>query len=114
MGDRKQPNEPPTQQGIDVGTERFERDTRNLALPADQVVHIEGSAIVLGYEYKDRLLGFVGIATAISLYLHGCCRVTLEALDGFEVKIHTFDEPQLTGIRAEDPGGDRPLPSRKS
>lgn len=79
------------------------------------------SDIVLGERYKDTQTGFIGHATAVYFFQHGCERVQLKALADGEIKEFVFDAPELehvdTGVRATSPrtGGphDRtPVPSR--
>ncbi len=54
--------------------------------------------IVLGEKYRDEQTGMEGIATIISFFQHACERVTLEWVDGKDVKEMTFDAPRLTRV----------------
>lgn len=60
--------------------------------------------INLGDEAKDKVSGFQGIAVAITLWLNGCRRITLQSQaldkDGKVMDGYTFDEPQLEVITA--------------
>ena len=51
----------------------------------------------LGDKVRDKITGFTGIATAITLYLHKCPLVEVTAKELSEGKLITlwFDEPQL-------------------
>lgn len=70
--------------------------------------------IKLGKEYKDQYSGYVGIATARTVYLYGCVRVCLESKklkeDGSPQETW-FDEQRLTPAvkksksKEESPGG---------
>lgn len=54
--------------------------------------------VQLGQECKDVVTGFKGTVVAITEWLNGCRRVTLQPKIGKDGKIpdnHTFDEPQL-------------------
>lgn len=63
--------------------------------------------IVLGEKYRDAQTGFVGHATAVYFFQHGCERVQLKALIQGELKEYVFDAPELesvaTGLRATSP-----------
>ena len=54
--------------------------------------------IVLGKKYKDSISGYVGIATARTVYLYGCIRILLESKklkeDGTPQEVW-FDEQRL-------------------
>ncbi len=55
--------------------------------------------IKLGQEVRDNITGFQGVATARTLWLHGCERILVQPpFNKKEQKLpeaHTFDEPQL-------------------
>lgn len=78
--------------------------------------------ISLGDEAKDTITGFSGIVVAVTKWLHGCERVTIQPKslhDGSPIEPRTFDAPQceLVTPKAQpvgDPrtGGPRPEPSR--
>lgn len=72
--------------------------------------------ITLGCRAKDRITGFCGIVVAITNWLNGCVRMTIqpeEVRDGKRVETETFDVEQVeyidAGIRTESKpsGGDR-------
>lgn len=56
----------------------------------------------LGDKVKDTITGFEGIAVAITFWLNGCTRISVqkEKLDekGLPANIQCFDEPQLVLI----------------
>ena len=60
--------------------------------------------ITLGKEYKDSISGFSGIATARTIYLHGCIRILLTPnklkSDGDFLPDCWFDEPQIVTVRS--------------
>lgn len=73
--------------------------------------------IKLGQEAEDSVTGFKGICVAVTHWLNGCVRVTLQPKMGKDGKCPdavTFDEPQLKlvgkGVKVgpQDTGG--PLP----
>lgn len=77
--------------------------------------------IELGDKVKDTISGFVGIAVAITEWLHGCKRITVQPdkLDpnGKPIESQTFDAPQLGLIKSKavpmgrrDTGGPRDEP----
>jgi len=88
--------------------------------------------VELGQSYRDVIHGFVGVATGRTVYLTGCARVILEALDGSDIKSYTFDEtqlalepaiadapsakvePELATDISDKPGGPRPAPAHKA
>jgi len=54
--------------------------------------------ITLGKKYKDRVTGFMGLATARHEYLNGCVRVTIQATtlkEGKPLEPEAFDIEQL-------------------
>ena len=79
--------------------------------------------IKLGDLAKDTITGFEGVVIAITEWLHGCRRMTLQpkALkDGSPIASATFDEPQLELIGNEvsrhpvRTGGPQAEPSKHS
>lgn len=53
--------------------------------------------VTLGNKYKDNVTGWSGTATACHVYMNGCIRVTLEAVDkDGEPKAFVFDQEQLS------------------
>lgn len=79
------------------------------------------SKINLGDEAKDRVSGFQGVCVAITQWISGCARLTLQPPTGKDGKIpeaQTFDEPMLQLVKAakvaQGPmktGGPRPEPT---
>ena len=52
--------------------------------------------VKLGQIVRDRLTGYEGTVIAITNWLYGCTRITVQAeelKDGKPVDSHTFDEP---------------------
>ncbi|KKM68058.1 hypothetical protein LCGC14_1464730, partial [marine sediment metagenome] len=41
-------------------------------------MRMKGTGITLGKTYRDPVSGFIGIATSVTYWLHGCARVELE------------------------------------
>ncbi len=39
---------------------------------------IQGTSIVLGKKYRDPITGVEGVATAVTLWMHGCARLCIE------------------------------------
>ena len=77
------------------------------------------SQIELGTKYRDRVTGFEGTAVARHSYLHGCTRITLQAMQDGDLKEYTFDAPSLQALdgkafTSRRTGGDRPAPARRS
>jgi hypothetical protein len=84
------------------------------------------SGIKLGSRVKDRVSGFVGIATARTMHLNGCVRYAVDPPVDNKGKIpdsYYFDEAQLEvidvgiseGITPQPTGGPRrDQPSRRS
>jgi len=81
--------------------------------------------IDLGDEVKDSITGFKGIVVAVTNWLHGCRRITVQpaklSTDGKPNETHTFDEPQLILLKKKkvdagrrDTGGPRPEPVTKN
>jgi hypothetical protein len=80
--------------------------------------------VKLGYQYKDKITGFGGIATGHAQYISGCSQVLLAppcAADGTMRESQWFDEQRLeaqssTAVVALDngatPGPDRQAPKR--
>jgi hypothetical protein len=78
--------------------------------------------IKIGDIVRDGVTGFEGMAVAITEWLHGCKRVTVQPQklhEGKPIEAVTFDYPQLVVVQAKDhqplrkTGGPRPEPSRK-
>lgn len=77
----------------------------------------------LGDECEDTVTGFNGVAVAITQWLNGCVRVTLQprmAKDGKVPESITFDAPQLKVLKAKkvdqgprNTGGPIPSPEQK-
>lgn len=58
------------------------------------------SQIVLGQQYQDKQTKFIGHATAVVFYQHGCERVTLKGMNGQgEIVEYGFDSPEVELIR---------------
>lgn len=79
--------------------------------------------VQLGDVCKDEITGFEGTAVAITEFLYGCRRVSLQPKgnqpDGTPIDACSFDEPALTVTKAKNPpakplatGGPRPEPTR--
>ena len=49
----------------------------------------------LGQRYRDTISGLEGTAVASTLYLHGCERVSIEAMVEGEPREYAFDIPRL-------------------
>lgn len=61
------------------------------------------SEVRLGDRVKDKITGAVGIVWGITSYLHGCDRINVmpeELQDGKAPEVLSFDEPQVTVIKA--------------
>lgn len=80
--------------------------------------------VQLGMRAKDKITGLSGIVVAITRWLNGCVRVTLqpEKLDSGKVRdSHTFDVEQVEVITAKTEhttetrpsGGPKPEPRRQ-
>lgn len=79
--------------------------------------------IQLGDIAKDSITGFKGTVIAVTQWFHGCKRLVIQpnelGKDGKPIEAHTFDEPQVTLVKAmnhkpiKDPGGPRPDPVRR-
>jgi hypothetical protein len=78
-------------------------------------------AIQLGQEVRDTISGFEGVVIAVTNWLYGCRRITVQPRDmkdGKPIESCTFDEPQLlamtdTAAAERVPtGGDRDTPPR--
>jgi hypothetical protein len=78
--------------------------------------------INVGDVVRDTVTGFEGMAVAITKWLHGCMRITVQPQklhDGKPIEPQTFDAPQIvlvnprkhTALRST--GGPRPEPQRK-
>lgn len=76
--------------------------------------------IKLGEKYRDQTTGFEGVAVGRHEYLHGCTRITLQALQAGEIKEFSFDAPALVAVETEQQfsskrtGGPRPTPAARS
>lgn len=78
--------------------------------------------INLGDRVKDRITGFVGIATARTEWINGCVRFGVQSdtlKDGLPTEAQWFDEPQLAVLKAgqvqlgrSEKGGPIPTPRR--
>lgn len=77
------------------------------------------SQIKLGEKYRDTTTGFEGVAIGKHEYLHGCTRVTLQALSGGDIKEFSFDAPALVEVETQEQitskrtGGPRPTPGAR-
>ncbi len=78
---------------------------------------------ILGHSAKDRITGFVGVATGLSTYISGCTQVLLVPPMGADGKLpdsHWFDlqRVEITEGRkvaldnGATPGCDKPAPVR--
>lgn len=74
--------------------------------------------IVFGDKYREKNTGFVGAATAVYFFEHGCTRVNLMALVDGDVKEFVFDEQALIHVNSDKAvesqarvGGSRHTPS---
>ena len=78
--------------------------------------------IALGDVAQDSITGFKGVVVAVTEWLSGCRRVTIQpqALhDGKPIESETFDETQVVVLRSKETpegshrtGGPRPAPMR--
>lgn len=77
--------------------------------------------IKLGDRAKDNISGFTGIVVALTEWLNGCLRITIQpqALhDGKPIPSECFDAEQIEAVSAEPEiaasatGGPKPAPSR--
>jgi len=60
--------------------------------------------ITLGCKAKDKITGFTGIVIAMTSWLNGCQRVTIqpqELKDGKPIEAHTFDVQQIELLQCE-------------
>jgi hypothetical protein len=87
------------------------------------------NVIKLGATYKDKVTGFKGVAMALTEYLSGCDRVSLQPpmdKDGKIPEWQNFDVTQVTAVGKKvielvkpepkskvKPGGPRPSPQRR-
>ena len=78
--------------------------------------------IRLGDIAKDNITGYKGTVVAVTEWLHGCRRLTMQAADlkdGKPIDTCTFDEPQCSLVKAgvhassSRTGGPRPEPEVK-
>ena len=59
--------------------------------------------IKLGDKVKDRITGFTGVVTAISTFLNGCVRMSIQGIalkDGLPTVSEWIDEAQLKLVKA--------------
>jgi len=70
----------------------------------NQLIMKEEEMMDLGDKVRDKITGFTGIATALTLYLHKCPLVEVTAKELSEGKLITlwFDEPQLEIITKQE------------
>lgn len=61
-------------------------------------ITMDEADIKLGERYRDTLTGFEGTAIAKHEYIHGCTRVTLQAVVRDEIKDYAFDAPALEEV----------------
>jgi hypothetical protein len=62
--------------------------------------------VQLGNQARDRITGFVGVATSRTEYLYGCRRIGLtptELKDGIPQESQFFDDPQLVDVKEKIP-----------
>jgi hypothetical protein len=62
--------------------------------------------VQLGNQARDRITGFVGVATSRTEYLYGCRRIGLmstELKDGKPQETQFFDDPQLADVEEKIP-----------
>ncbi len=79
------------------------------------------SDIELGKTYEDVRTKFMGAATAVCFFEHGCERVTLERVSIHDNRIETevFDAPRLADVTSgkqatqHKTGGPRPQPGQR-
>jgi hypothetical protein len=78
--------------------------------------------VKLGDVARDTITGFEGVVVAITKWLHGCYRITIQPQklhDGKPVDNCTFDEPQVEPVAPQvhettaRTGGPTPEPARK-
>ena len=80
--------------------------------------------ITLGSKCRDTISGFTGIVVAITNWLNGCQRITIqpqELKDGKPIESHTFDVQQVEVVEAKAavepekrPGGPSIAPTRSA
>lgn len=76
--------------------------------------------IKLGEKYRDGTTGFEGTAVGRHEYLHGCTRITLQALKDGDIKEFSFDAPALIAVETRQEftsrrtGGPRPTPGART
>jgi hypothetical protein len=80
-----------------------------------------------GDTVRDTITGFTGVAVAITTWLNGCTRITVQSKslhEGKPIEPQTFDTEQMEVIAApriassanardDKPGGPRPEPTRQ-
>lgn len=79
-------------------------------------------SVKLGDEAKDTITGLVGVVVAVTEWINGCVRITLqprELKDGKPVENSTFDVEQIEVVKAHDvpkraTGGPHDAPTRSS
>ena len=54
--------------------------------------------VILGKKYRDTISGLIGVAICYSQYLTGCDQVSLETLEGGEIKEQWFDITRLDKV----------------
>ncbi len=83
----------------------------------------ELNEVKLGDIAKDSISGFKGVVVAITKWIHGCNRITLQPqglLKGKRLENDTFDEPQIEVLKKKThkttsgTGGWAPAPVEKS
>lgn len=84
-------------------------------------MYVRDDSLKLGDKAKDKISGFSGVIVAVTEWLNGCRRVTIQPQELFEgkpVDSHTFDAEQITKVEAGPPlpqkrtGGPRIEPTR--
>lgn len=77
--------------------------------------------IKMGDVARDTITGYTGVVIAITKWIHGCERLTLQSRDlkdGVPVESRCFDRPQLEYVSGRtvattgSTGGPRPAPER--
>ena len=79
------------------------------------------SQVNLGDEVRDTITGFEGVVVAVTKWLHGCRRITVQPRTLHEGKVPdtaSFDEPQVEVLKSAsvattgNTGGPSPEPVR--
>lgn len=71
---------------------------RNMAIPKHTLSIERPAGLKLGDKARDKISGFSGIVVAITEWLNGCLRITIqpqELKDGKPIDNHTFDAEQV-------------------